>query len=49
MRTPPVGSKGLSCWAQQQPFDVEVSAPVVETYFREINAPQAVRAAWAGA
>ena len=47
VRTPRVGAGGLSCWAQQQPFDVEIAPPVVETYFREINAPPAVRTAWA--
>ena len=47
VRTPRVGASGLSCWAQQQPFDVEIAPPVVETYFREINAPPAVRTAWA--
>ena len=36
----------VTCWAQQVPFEVEIEAPIVETYFKEINAPQPVRAAW---
>ena len=37
----------VTCWAQQEPFEVEIAAPIVEVYFKEINAPQPVRAAWA--
>ena len=37
----------VTCWAQQEPFEVEISPPIVEVYFKEINAPQPVRAAWA--
>ncbi|MBC7995771.1 MAG: DUF4198 domain-containing protein [Rhizobacter sp.] len=37
----------VTCWAQQQPFEVEIAPPIVETYFKEINAPQALRTAWA--
>ncbi len=37
----------LSCWAQQQPFEVEITPEIVQVYFREIQPPQAVRDAWA--
>lgn len=37
---------GLSCWAQLQPFDVELTPQLVETYFREIRPSAAVVAAW---
>ena len=40
-------SAAVTCWAQQEPFEVEIEAPIVEVYFKEINAPQPVRAAWA--
>ena len=40
-------SAAVTCWAQQEPFEVEIAAPIVETYFKEINAPHPVRAAWA--
>lgn len=42
------GSTGpVSCWAQQQPFEVEIEPATVEVYFKEINASPAVRTAWA--
>jgi len=40
-------SRALSCWAQQQPFEVEMRPETVDLYFKEINAPQAIRMAWA--
>jgi hypothetical protein len=36
-----------TCWAQLQAFDVTVPADKVASYFREIQAPQALQAAWA--
>lgn len=36
-----------SCWAQVQPFEVEIAPRIVELYFKEIQAPAAVREAWA--
>lgn len=37
----------VTCWAQQQPFEVEIKPATVEVYLKEINASPAVRAAWA--
>ena len=37
----------LSCWAQTAPFDVELADDKVALYFKEIQAPPAVRDAWA--
>ena len=36
-----------SCWAQLQPFEVEIEPRIVEIYFKEIQASSAVREAWA--
>lgn len=36
-----------TCWAQLQPFDVEVPADTVDLYLAEINATPALRATWA--
>lgn len=47
VRAQPRSTAAVTCWAQQQPFEVEIAAPIVEVYFKEINAPQPVRAAWA--
>ncbi|HEY0820057.1 MAG TPA: DUF4198 domain-containing protein [Rhizobacter sp.] len=42
------GSAGpVTCWAQQQPFDIEIAPATVEVYLKEINASPDVRAAWA--
>ena len=38
---------GLSCWAQLLPFEIELPADKVRVYLDEINAPAAVRTAWA--
>jgi hypothetical protein len=37
----------VSCWAQQQAFEVEIAPAIVPVYFRDIHATQAVRDAWA--
>ena len=37
----------LTCWAQLVPFDVELSAELVNVYLDDIAAPAAVRDAWA--
>jgi len=37
----------VTCWAQLVPFDIELPSPTVEIYLAEINAPPAVRDAWA--
>lgn len=43
-----VGEPGaLSCWAQTQSFQVELAPPLVAQYLKEIQAPPAVRQAWA--
>ena len=42
------GRRGaLSCWAQTQAFDVELTPPLVALYLKEIQAPPTVRQAWA--
>ena len=40
-------STGLSCWAQLLPHEIELLADKVRLYLDEIQAPPAVRAAWA--
>lgn len=37
----------VSCWAQQQPLDVDFDDELVDLYFREAQPPAAVRSAWA--
>jgi len=36
----------VSCWAQLQPFELELADELVELYFREAMPPAAVRRAW---
>lgn len=36
----------LTCWAQLQPFDVELTPELVQTYFKEIRPSAALVAAW---
>ncbi len=36
-----------SCWAQLQPFDLQIDADKVALYLREIQAPASVKQAWA--
>jgi hypothetical protein len=36
----------LTCWAQLQPFDVELTPELVQTYFKEIRPSADVIAAW---
>jgi hypothetical protein len=36
-----------TCWAQLVPLDIELTPPLVEVYLREVQAPAAVREAWA--
>lgn len=36
-----------SCWVELKPHTVELTAELVQTYFLEIRAPQALRDAWA--
>lgn len=43
----PSASTGLSCWAQLQPMEIEMPADKVRLYLDEVQAPAAVRAAWA--
>ncbi len=47
VRAQPGPHRAVTCWAQQQPFEVEIAPPIVDVYFKEINAPQNVRTAWA--
>jgi hypothetical protein len=37
----------LTCWAQTSSFDVELADDKIAVYFKDIQAPQAVRDAWA--
>ena len=37
----------ISCWAQLQPFEVELADEIVEFYFKESLPPASVREAWA--
>jgi hypothetical protein len=41
------GGVALSCWAQTQAFEAELSAPLVAQYLKEIQAPPGVHRAWA--
>lgn len=43
----PGGVGPVTCWAQQQPFEIEIAPATVEVYLKEVNASPAVRAAWA--
>jgi Domain of unknown function (DUF4198) len=47
LRAAPGGSGALSCWAQTQAFDAELTPQLVTLYLKEIQAPQAVHQAWA--
>jgi hypothetical protein len=47
LRAPLKPPSPITCWAQQTPFEVEIKPETVDVYFKEINAPQATRAAWA--
>ncbi len=42
-----VPTEPLSCWAQLSPFEVELAAGAVAVYFKDIQAPPAVRQQWA--
>lgn len=41
------GGGALTCWAQTQAFEVELTPSLVALYLKEIQAPPAVRQAWA--
>jgi hypothetical protein len=41
------GTQAMSCWAELQPIDIELSPAVVQVYLDEIHATPAVRQAWA--
>ena len=43
----PGGVGPVTCWAQQQPFEIEIAPATVEVYLKEVNASPKVRAAWA--
>jgi hypothetical protein len=42
----PAGA-ALSCWAQTQAFEAELTPPLVALYLKEIQAPATLREAWA--
>jgi Domain of unknown function (DUF4198) len=43
----PMHDTVATCWAQLVPFEIELDADKVRLYLKEINAPRAVRDAWA--
>ncbi len=43
----PPAATASSCWAQLQPFDIELAPALVPVYLNEIRASPALRAAWA--
>ena len=47
LRAPARPDRPLSCWAQLTPFEVELAAGAVAVYFKDIQAPTAVRQQWA--
>lgn len=47
LKARPGGVGPVTCWAQQQPFEIEIAPATVEVYLKEVNASPAVRAAWA--
>jgi len=47
LQLPPAAGR-LSCWAQVQPFEIELAPDKVRLYLKEINASPEVHAAWAG-
>jgi hypothetical protein len=46
LRSPPA-TRGLSCWAQLQPFEIELAPDKIGVYLDEINASAALRTTWA--
>ncbi|MBX3621738.1 MAG: DUF4198 domain-containing protein [Rhizobacter sp.] len=46
-RVPSPAGAAITCWAQQQAFEVEIAPATVEVYFNDIHATAQVRAAWA--
>jgi hypothetical protein len=48
LKARPGGVGAVTCWAQQQPFEIEIAPATVEVYLKEVNASAVVRAAWAG-
>lgn len=43
----PIGGVALTCWTQTQAFEIELTPGLVTLYLKEIQAPPAVRDAWA--
>lgn len=37
----------ITCWAQQQAFEVQIAPEIVPVYFQDIHATQAIRDSWA--
>jgi hypothetical protein len=44
---PAAAAGALSCWAQLQPYDIEIDDATVAVYLKEINALPSVRQRWA--
>jgi len=47
LRVPARSDQALSCWAQLSPFEVQLAPDKIALYFKEIQAPMAVRQQWA--
>jgi hypothetical protein len=45
--SPLASAARVSCWAQLQPFEIELTDAIVEAYFKEAMPPASVRQAWA--
>lgn len=48
LRSAASARQAQTCWAEVQPFDVELTPDKVAIYLDEINAPAPLREAWAG-
>jgi Domain of unknown function (DUF4198) len=47
LRVPARADQPLSCWAQLSPFEVQLAPDKIALYFKDIQAPMAVRQQWA--
>ena len=47
LRAPVRGDQPLSCWAQLSPLEVQLAPDKIALYFKDIQAPTAVRQQWA--
>lgn len=47
LRTRVGSAKAVACWLELRPVELTLTPELVQVYFRDIRAPQAVRDAWA--